>query len=138
MSNVISSTEGIAGEASHLKLHFFWLVDISGSMARNKIQRVNWGIKQVLPEIQHLADEERVRVFMSAIKFGDRAEWHVGPDPLPLSRFTWKDLDATIEYTSTAQAIELLCSALESLSQGHLYKQVKFRRRSTLPPECVA
>lgn len=26
---------------------------------------------------------------------------------------------------------------LESLSRGHLYKQVKFRQGSTLPVECV-
>lgn len=36
---------GIEGEASHRNLHFFWLVDWSGSMNGTKIQRVNWAIR---------------------------------------------------------------------------------------------
>ena len=127
MSNVISTTDGIVGQASHRKLYFFWLVDISGSMQGSKIQRVNWAIKQVLPEIQHLEEEERVKVFMSTITFGDRADWHGGDKPVEVSAFTWKDLVATDQSTSTAQGIELLCSALEVEKIG----------RRSVPPVCI-
>ncbi len=100
--------DGISGETIRRTLHFFWLVDESGSMGGQKIQAVNYAIKNVLPEIQKIEDEQRVNILMRAIKFGDHAQWHVGPAPVPVKDFTWRDMDARGGSTSTAQAIELL------------------------------
>jgi uncharacterized protein YegL len=127
MITVYSTPDGIAGQASHLKLFIHLLADISGSMQGSKIQRVNWAIKQVLPEIQRLEDEERVKIFMSVITFGNTARWQSGDEPVPVSRFRWDDLDATGESTSTALAIELLCSALQPEKLG----------RRSVPPVCI-
>jgi uncharacterized protein YegL len=127
MSHVKTNTEGIAGEASRLKLNVYWLVDKSGSMVGSKIQQVNWAIKQVLPEMQRLESEERVTVYMSTIIFNDRADWHGSDQPVEISRFQWADVDAPGGSTSTAQAIELLCTALEPAKIG----------RRSCPPVCI-
>lgn len=102
------SNDGIAGETHRRTLHFFWLVDESGSMGGQKIQAVNYAIRNVLPEIRKIEDNERVSILMRAIKFGNSANWHVGPEPVPVKSFIWNDMDARGGSTSTAQAIELL------------------------------
>ncbi|MGD9889527.1 MAG: VWA domain-containing protein [Halothiobacillaceae bacterium] len=112
MSNFTTTPLGIEGEASHRSLHFFWLIDWSYSMQGTKIQRVNWAIRDVLPEIQKIEDSERVKIYMRAIRFGDKAEWHVGPDPVPVADFQWKDMEATGGSTGTAAAVNLLVDAL--------------------------
>jgi len=122
-----TAPEEIAGIASHRKLLFIWLVDWSYSMDGQKIQKVNYAIREVLPEIRRIEDTERVKIFMSAIRFGDKAEWHIGPDPIPVSNFDWKDMDATGGVTATAQAINLLADALHVDKVG----------KRNVPPVCI-
>lgn len=114
--------DGISGETIRRTLHFFWIVDESGSMSGQKIQAVNYAIKNVIPEIQKIEDEQRVNILMRAIKFGDRASWHVGPSPVPVKNFIWRDMDARGGSTSTAQAIELLNQelALEKIGRRNV------------------
>jgi uncharacterized protein YegL len=128
MSKVISTPEGQEGKKSFKNLRFFWLVDVSGSMIGNKIKAVNRAIREVLPAIKKLEVDNDLAVFMGTITFGARAEW-LGPDDLvELSQFNWNDIDAIAgDRTSTAQAIELLCSALDVN---------KIRGRS-VPPVCI-
>ncbi|WP_157576669.1 vWA domain-containing protein [Pseudoalteromonas rubra] len=109
---------GIAGPVVRRDLHFFWLVDISGSMAGTKIQSVNYAIKNVLPKVEDLQREERVNVKMRVITFGKGAHWFVGPDPVPIEEFQWVDIDANEHATATAQAIELLSSELTLEKMG--------------------
>jgi uncharacterized protein YegL len=66
----------------------------------------------VLPELRAIEDNERVKIYMSAIKFGDKGEWHIGPKPVPLEDFEWADMEANGGTTATAQAIDLLADAL--------------------------
>jgi hypothetical protein len=101
-------------EASRRNVKVFWLVDISGSMKDSRIQAVNRAIKEVLPDIKRLEVKENLKIYMAAIKFGSRPEWHGGDEPVELSQFTWKDLHAIEnDLTSTAQAIEMLCGAID-------------------------
>lgn len=111
-ANIQMDDDGIIGETVRRTLHFFWVVDESASMSGQKIQAVNHAIKSVLPDIRRVEDGERVSILMRAIKFGDRAGWHVGPAPVPVKQFDWKDMDARGGSTSTAQAIELLVDEL--------------------------
>lgn len=129
MDRLKTTPEGIAGKASRRKLFFFWLVDTSGSMSGNKIQKVNWAIKHVLPEIEQLQDEERVDVYMGLIKFGQNADWHGGEAPMEISEFKskWEDMDATGTETSTSKAIDLLRGALDIEKLG----------RRNVPPVCI-
>jgi len=109
----IKGVEGISGNTVRRSLQFFWLVDWSGSMAGERIQKVNNAIRSVLPEIRKIEESQRINIYMRAIKFGSSAEWHIGPDPVPISNFNWVDMDATGGSTSTTQAIDLLTSELD-------------------------
>ncbi len=111
-ANIQINDDGIVGETVRRTLHFIWVVDESASMSGQKIQAVNHAIKSVLPDIRKIEDGERVNILMRAIKFGDKAGWHVGPAPVPIKQFHWKDMDARGGSTSTAQAIELLVDEL--------------------------
>ena len=100
-------------EVAKRPLHFFWIVDWSGSMAGRKIATLNQAIREVLPDIQKItANHPEVQVWMRAIKFSDTAEWHVGPQAVELEKFVWSEL-ATAGRTGTAQAIRLLAGELD-------------------------
>lgn len=105
--------DGIMGETIRRNLHFIWLVDDSGSMSGNKIQALNYAVKNVLPELRKIEDDNKVNILMRAIKFGSRAEWHVGPAPTSAKSFNWVDMNGQGGGTATAQAIELLCQELD-------------------------
>ena len=108
-------------------LHFFWLVDYSGSMDGSKIASLNQAIKQSIPAVRDtLKNFPQVNVLMSAIKFSDQAEWHVGPVPVPIDDFFWPDLSAG-GMTATAKAINLLTERLDIEMMG----------RRAYPPVCI-
>lgn len=115
------------GEVAKRPLHFFWLTDYSGSMKGRKIASLNQAIREALPEVRNaLKNHPQVEVKMRAIKFADRADWHVGPQAIDLEDFIWPDLEIN-GVTATAQAINLLAEEL-SLS--------KMPKRG-LPPICL-
>jgi uncharacterized protein YegL len=124
MSTNIPSPAGVVTKRA---LHFFWLTDYSGSMGGTKIATLNQAIREAIPDIRKaLNSHPQVEVKMRAIKFANDAEWHVGPEPVPLDKFTWPELEAD-GITATAQAIDLLAEEL-SLE--------KMPRRG-LPPVCL-
>jgi uncharacterized protein YegL len=124
MSTNIPSPAGVVAKRA---LHFFWLTDYSGSMGGTKIATLNQAIREAIPDIRKaLNSHPQVEVKMRAIKFANDAEWHVGPEPVPLDKFTWPELEAD-GITATAQAIDLLAEEL-SLE--------KMPRRG-LPPVCL-
>lgn len=83
------------GHLASRPLHFIWLVDCSGSMATDgKIQAVNNAIKDAIPLMQQVADENpNAHILVRAIKFSNGAQWHV-PDPKPIEDFRWTDVEA--------------------------------------------
>lgn len=109
-------------------LHFFWLVDYSGSMDGAKIATVNHAIREVTQKDIPGAVENHpeVQILMRAIKFADTASWHVGPQPQSLDRFVWPEL-STDGSTATAAAIRLLVAELTA---------EKMPRRG-YPPVCI-
>ena len=108
----VTQTPVPGGTIQHRKLEFFWLVDCSGSMNGRKITSLNFAISEAIPAIKRAAAENpHIQVEMRAIRFSDRAEWHVGPDPVPLSAFSWIPLQAG-GMTATAEAIRLLAEQL--------------------------
>lgn len=118
----------IPGSVSKRKLHFFLLVDDSYSMRDNaKIQKVNYAIRQVLPELRRIEETERVSIYMRTIRFGDNAEWYLGADATPISEFEWQDLSANGGRTSTARAIDLLSDELDIEKLG----------RKNVPPVAI-
>src|SRR5690606_21112104 len=82
------------GALARRPLHFFWLVDCSGSMAGEKIQQLNFAIKEALPEMQKVAAENpNAQVFVRALSFASGARWQVA-QPTPVENFHWQDLQA--------------------------------------------
>ena len=96
-------------------------------MSGKKIATLNQAIREALPEVRNaLASHPEVSVMMRAIKFSDRASWHVGPQPVPLERFVWPEL-STAGGTSTSQAIRLLAPELT----------LEKMPRQGCPPVCI-
>lgn len=118
MSDVDFDKDGITGQTVRHNLNFYWIIDDSGSMHGQKIQSVNFAIKDILPRIQDIESHERVNILMRVIKFGDTAEWYVGPEPVPAKQFVWNDLSANSGITATAQAIDLLVESLDPAKLG--------------------
>lgn len=106
-------TPKLEGNIVKRTLQFFWLVDYSGSMSGSKIATLNHAIKEAVPEVQKsLQAHPEVQVMMRAIKFADRADWHIGPTAAAIENFVWHELgvDGT---TATASAINMLSDELE-------------------------
>lgn len=118
---------GDEGRPSKRPLQFFWLTDYSGSMTGTKIASLNQAISEAIPAIKAAVQSHpEVEVFMRAIKFANKADWHVGPDAVPLEQFTWPIL-ASNGQTATASAIELLATELDIERMG----------RRNYPPVCI-
>ncbi|MBM3143083.1 MAG: VWA domain-containing protein [Chloroflexi bacterium] len=83
------------GELATRPLHFIWILDCSGSMAASgKIQALNNAIREAIPHMQKVADENpNAQVLVRAIKFSSGAHWHIS-QPTPLKDFKWTDLSA--------------------------------------------
>lgn len=124
---MLNLTPVLEGNAARRTLSFFWLVDYSGSMSGTKIAILNQAIREAIPEIQNsLSTHPEVQIMMRAIKFASGADWHVGPEAVPIEQFVWPELSAE-GPTATAQAINMLCDELEN---------EKMRKRE-YPPVCI-
>jgi uncharacterized protein YegL len=101
------------GEYANRPLHFIWLLDCSGSMARdNKIQTLNYAIREAIPAMRdEAAKNKEAQVIVHAIKFSDGAQWHIAGTPL--SEFRWGDLQAKGE-TDMGRAFALLAEELRT------------------------
>jgi len=99
------------GKLAKRPLQFIWLVDYSGSMAGNKIESLNYAIREVIPEMQRVADENpNAEILVRAIKFSSGAQWHV-ETPTDIHNFQWPELVAS-EVTDMGAALKLAAEAL--------------------------
>lgn len=99
------------GELASRPLHFFWVVDCSGSMYGEKIGTVNNAIQEVIPEMRSTAeDNPNAQLLVRTLKFSNGASW-ITPDPVKIEDFVWEDLDA-IGITDLGKAFELLSAQL--------------------------
>src|SRR5512132_399300 len=101
------------GELASRPLHFFWILDCSGSMQGDKIQSLNYAIKNALPEMQKAAESNpNAQVLVRAIRFSDSAQWHIA-QPIEVENFQWTDLTAD-GMTSMGKALSLLAEQLKT------------------------
>jgi uncharacterized protein YegL len=93
-------------------LHFFWVVDTSGSMTENgKMGIVNNAIQECVPEMQTVAKENPfAQLFVRVLRFASGATW-VTADPVIIDEFAWKDLQAG-GVTDLGAAFKLLAAQL--------------------------
>lgn len=99
------------GELASRPLHFFWVVDCSGSMWGEKIGTVNNAIQEVIPEMVDAAeDNPNAQLLVRTLKFSTGASW-VTSDPVKVENFAWEDLEAG-GVTDLGKAFELLAAQL--------------------------
>ena len=92
-------------------LDFIWIADCSGSMDGEKIQTLNYAIRQTIPDMRKEADDNpNAQIMVRAIKFSDGAAWHI-PTATPIDTFNWNDLTAG-GVTSMGMALELVAGEL--------------------------
>lgn len=99
------------GEMSSRILDFFWIADCSGSMEGEKIQTLNYAIRQTIPDMRKEADANpNARLMVRAVKFSDGAAWH-NPTATLIDNFNWADLQAG-GVTAMGMALELVAGEL--------------------------
>lgn len=99
------------GELATRPLHFFWVVDCSGSMYGEKIGSVNHAIQSTIPDMVDAAnDNPNAQLLVRTLKFSTGASW-VTTNPINIEDFTWEDLDAG-GVTDLGKAFDLLAAQL--------------------------
>jgi len=111
----MSNTKNLpGGEMSSRILDFIWIADCSGSMEGEKIQTLNYAIRQTIPDMRREADNNpNAQLMIRAVKFSDGAGWHI-PMPVPIESFNWVDLGAG-GVTNMGMAFELIAGELKNL-----------------------
>ncbi len=101
------------GELATRPLHFIWICDCSGSMSVDgKIQALNNAIREALPHMQKVADENpNAQVLVRALRFSSGAQWHVS-QPTPVENFHWIDLQAE-GVTDMGKALTMVAEQLK-------------------------
>ena len=98
---------------SRRQMTLFFMIDKSGSMAGNKIASVNDAIKNVLPIIGEISDENPdAEIRVAALEFSNGVEWKYDR-PMEGKDFIWQDVQA-VGLTSLGAACTELSSKLSS------------------------
>ncbi|MCD8148205.1 MAG: tellurium resistance protein [Clostridiales bacterium] len=99
------------GELVSRPLHFFWIVDCSGSMYGEKIGTVNHAIQSTIPDMVDAAENNpNAQLLIRTLKFSTGASW-VTTTPVPVEDFAWDDLEAG-GVTDLGKAFDLLAAQL--------------------------
>ena len=101
------------GELASRPLHFFFLLDTSGSMSvAGKIQSLNRAVREVIPHMRKIASENsNAQVLVRVVTFDSVARWNV-PTPTPVEKFTWAGVNAG-GSTSMGAALRLVAEQLK-------------------------
>jgi uncharacterized protein YegL len=77
-----------------------------------KIQSLNTAIKEAIPHMQDVADENpNAQVLVRAVRFSDGAQWHVS-QATDIADFKWEDLDAG-GVTAMGKALSIVADQLK-------------------------
>lgn len=103
------------GELATRPLHFIWLLDCSGSMEGSKIGTLNHAIREAIPHMRRVADDNpNASVLVRAITFSSGAKWHIA-QPTPIDQFTWNDVQAG-GVTDMGKALLLVADEFKHLA----------------------
>ena len=99
------------GELATRPIHFFWVVDCSGSMYGEKIGIVNNTIQECIPEMRNSADNNpNAQLLIRALQFSSGASW-ITTSPVPVENYSWEDMEAN-GLTELGKAFDLLAAQL--------------------------
>ena len=109
MSDIIARP---GGALASRPLHFFWVVDCSGSMSYDgKMEVVNTAIEECIPEMASAADNNpNAQLLIRALQFSSGASW-LTAKPVPVEDYAWNPLEAN-GVTEMGKAFELLAAQL--------------------------
>lgn len=80
--------EGIAKR----QMTLFFMVDVSGSMAGDKIGTVNSTMQEIIPELMEIsASNADAAIKVAVLTFSRDCKW-INPRPIDISEFEWSDL----------------------------------------------
>ena len=97
-------------------LHFFFMLDCSGSMQGAKIAALNTACETAIPAMREVAAKNpEAQVLVRVITFSDNAQWAVLPTDL--NDFKWKDLTAD-GVTDMGKALEMVAEELKPEKLG--------------------
>lgn len=106
------------GAVTKRPLHFIWITDCSGSMEGNKIESLNRAIREAVPHMISIAEENpHAEIFVRAIKFSNGATWHVST-PTEVHSFKWMDLKAS-GLTDMGKALKMVAEQLDPAIIGN-------------------
>lgn len=108
----MAELERPGGELASRPLHFFWMVDCSGSMfSDGKIGTVNNAIQECIPEMASAAENNpNAQLLVRALQFSTGASW-ITANPVPVEDYSWEDMEAN-GVTDMGKAFELLAAQL--------------------------
>jgi len=107
----MASLKRPGGALARRPLHFFWIVDCSGSMDGEKIGTVNHAVSSTIPEMAEAAkDNPNAQLLVRTLKFSSGASW-VTTNPVKIEDFAWDDLEAS-GVTDMGKAFDLLAAQL--------------------------
>lgn len=91
--------------AARRTMNMFFLVDVSGSMAGEKISAVNDAMRNVLPIVREIGENNAdAEIKLSTMVFSNNAKW-IDVEPVSANVYEWKDQTA-IGSTSLGAACE--------------------------------
>jgi uncharacterized protein YegL len=109
-------SDDVRGGTARRSLRFLVLVDVSGSMAGDKIQTVNRAMRECIPEMRkNNQDNPFAEMFVEVITFSTGAVWHV--PRTSVEQLAWKDLGAN-GVTDLGAALDLVTEALDLQNMG--------------------
>lgn len=103
----------IGGRISNRPLHFIYVLDVSGSMAGDKIASLNFAINESIDSLKESSDENpEAEVLVRALTFASGAWWHI-PSPTPVDDFHWTNIPAEDGVTDLGAAFMLLAEQMK-------------------------
>ncbi|MFF5444113.1 tellurium resistance protein [Streptomyces sp. NPDC012888] len=94
-------------------VHFIWLLDCSYSMEGEKIGQLNYAIREALPEMRSVAeDNPAAQLLLRTLTFSTTARWH-HKDPVPVETFTWQDVQVD-GMTNLGEALTVVARELQT------------------------
>lgn len=113
----------LGGTIARRPLHFFWILDLSSSMAEaDKIDALNFAIRETIPHLRSAAaGNPHVQVLVRVLGFATTARWVTGA-PVPVEQFEWSDLsiepDGLTELGSALHEMALEMAVLSETGRG--------------------
>jgi uncharacterized protein YegL len=95
----------------------FLIIDTSGGMKGNRINAINTAIREVIPEIRDISNEnDDALIKIAVLQFSDGARWLTPNGPVDINDYNWKDLEAagTVDFGAACRALNEKLSSKEN------------------------